>query len=321
MGDSLGDTLIPPIPLAGVSSETLRSGVCHASPVIKLAWLRNRVPVIDHAVSVLGTKPVVKAAMRWSTVKEPIRFNAAELFGPRGRVQVRRIRDGRVVLRHRTRDIDIFDEIFVGNLGYEPPSAVALQFRDSPPRRVLDLGGNIGLFGVYALARWPGATVTSVEPDTDNLPLLTRCVALNDAAARWTIIAACAATEPGVVAFSGGRFADSAIALAGEAVTDQVVAVDALALLSEADFAKIDIEGSEWALLGDQRFAASAPAVLVMEWHQRGCPSGDPLEAAVDLLRRAGYEVEGEPTPAGQTYGTLWAWRPAQPSPAPPQNT
>jgi FkbM family methyltransferase len=295
--------------------------VCHASPVIKLAWLRNRVPVIDDAARVLGTKPVVKAAVRWSTVKEPIRFTAAELFGPRGRVQVHQIQDGRVVLRHRTRDIDIFDEIFVGNRGYEPPSAVAMQLRDSPPRRVLDLGGNIGLFGVYALARWPAATVTSVEPDTDNLPLLTRCVDLNEAAARWTIIAACAATEPGVVAFSGGRFADSAIALDGEAVTDHVVAVDAFELLSGVDFVKIDIEGSEWALLRDQRFAASAPAVLVMEWHQRGCPTGDAYEAALDLLRRAGYEVEGEPTPTGQQYGTLWAWRPTQPSPTTPRST
>src|ERR1019366_8875732 len=114
---------------------------------------------------------------------------------------------------------------------------------------------------------------------------------------------------------------DSAIALDGEAVTDHVVAVDALELLSDVDFAKIDIEGSEWDLLRDQRFAASAPAVLVLEWHQRGCPTGDAYEAALDLLRRAGYEVEGEPTPTGQQYGTIWAWRPTQPSPTTPRST
>lgn len=284
----------------------------HNERVIKLDGLRKRVPIVNDVLRVLGTKPVVKAAVRWTTVKEPMRFAAAELFGPRGRLQVHQIEAGRVVLRHRTRDIDIFDEIFVGNRAYEPPRSVAIRFRDRPPAKVLDLGGNVGLFGVYALACWPDATITSVEPDAENLPLLGRCVEVNRATARWRIIAACAASKPGVVAFSGGRLCDSAIALDGEAVTGDVVAVDALELLLDADFAKIDIEGAEWDLLLDQRFAGSAPAVLVMEWHQRGCPMQDGYKAAVDILRRAGYDVEGERPSVGQHYGTIWAWKPTQ---------
>ena len=280
--------------------------------MIKLAWLRKRVPIVDDAARVLRTKAVVRAMVRWPAVKEPMRFTAAELFAPRGRVEVHQVRGGRVVVRHRTRDIDVFDEAFVANL-YEPPSAVAMRLRDCPPKKVLDLGGNVGLFGVYALARWPAATVTSVEPDAQNLPLLARCVEVNGATARWRIIAACAASQRGVVAFSGGRFADSAIALDGEAVTDYVVAVDAFELLGDADFAKIDIEGAEWDLLMDRRFAASAPAVLVMEWHQRACPMKDAYQAATDVLRRAGYEVVGERPGVGVTFGIIWAWRPIQP--------
>ncbi len=278
--------------------------------VIKLAQLRKRVPILNNLFRVLAAHPVVRAAVRWPTVREPLRFAAAELLGPRGRLQVHEIDAGRVVLRHRTRDVDVFDEIFVGNLGYEPPRAVAAHFRDRPPAKVLDLGGNVGFFGVDALARWPAATITSVEPDPENLPLLGRCVEVNEAGARWEIIAACAASGPGTVAFSGGRFADSSIALDGEDVTGHVVAVDALELLQDADFAKIDIEGGEWDLLLDQRFAGSAPAVLVMEWHQRGCPMQDGYQAALDILRRAGYDVEGERPPAGQHYGTIWAWKP-----------
>ena len=280
--------------------------------MIKLARLRQRVPVVDDVLCVLRTKPAVRAAVRWTTVREPLRFTAAELFGPRGRPQVHQVDDGRVVLRHRTRDIDIFDEIFVGNRGYEPPRAVADRLRDHPPAQVLDLGGNIGLFGVYALARWPFATVTSVEPDPANLPLLGRCVDVNRAAARWNVIAACAGTQPGVVPFSGGRFADSAVALEGDDVTGDVVAVDALELLRHADFAKIDIEGAEWNLLLDERFAASAPDVLVMEWHQRGCPMPDGYQAASNILREAGYAVAGEPPPVGEHYGTIWAWKPSR---------
>jgi FkbM family methyltransferase len=284
----------------------------HNWQVIRLARLRQHVPIVNDVFRVLGTKPAVRAAVRWTTVREPVRFTAAELFGPRGRLQVHQIQAGRVVLRHRTRDIDVFDEIFVGNRGYEPPGAVAIRFRDRPPARVLDLGGNVGLFGVDALARWPAATITSVEPDPANLPLLGRCVEVNEATARWKIIAAFAASRPGVVPFSGGRFADSAIAFDGEDVTDQVVAVDALELLSDTDFAKIDIEGAEWDLLLDERFAVCAPAVLVMEWHQRGCPMRDGYQGALELLRRAGYDVEGEPPPVGQHYGTIWAWKPAR---------
>jgi FkbM family methyltransferase len=256
---------------------------------------------------------VTKAAMRWSAVGDPVRFNAAELCGPRGRVLVHQVQGGRVVLRHRTRDTDIFDEIFVGNLGYEPPPPVAMLFRDNHPRRILDLGANVGLFGVFALSRWPAATITSVEPDPENLPLLARCVQVNGASARWNVIAACAATAPGTVNFSGGRFADSAIALDGEAVTGQVVAVDAFELLMDADFAKIDIEGAEWDVLLDPRFAAAAPAVVVMEWHQRGCPVQDAYAAVLDVFRRAGYEIAGERPGSGLQYGTVWAWRPSNP--------
>jgi FkbM family methyltransferase len=283
----------------------------------KWAGLRQRVPLLDRVIRSVGTQPVTRAALRWSAVEDPIRFNAAELFGPRGRAQVHHIRDGRVVIRHRTRDTDVFDEIFVGALAYDPPPALAARLHERPPKRVLDLGANVGLFGVYALGRWPGATITSVEPDPRNLPLLARCVAVNAAAERWTVIAACAASRPGVVAFSGGRFADSAVALDGEPVTDQVVALDAFELLRETDFAKIDIEGGEWELLLDPRFEAAAPPVLVMEWHQRGCPTDDAHATVLDVLRRAGYEVEGEKRPEGFHYGTIWAWKPTPPSSGP----
>jgi FkbM family methyltransferase len=265
-------------------------------------------PFLNAVIRARGTQAVVRAARRWPATKDPARFATAELFGPRGRVQRHQVAGGRVILRHRTRDVEIFDEIFVGAPSYEPPPAVAAALHDRPPKTVLDLGGNVGLFAVYALARWPSATITSVEPDPANLPLLARCVEANAAAERWTVIAACAASRPGVVAFSGGRFANSTIALDGDAVTDHVVAVDALDLLADADFVKIDIEGGEWDLLLDPRFADHAPAVVVMEWHQRGCPTDDGYTAACDVFRQAGYQVEGEVS-LGDKNGLIWAWR------------
>ncbi len=218
-----------------------------------------------------------------------------------------------MVLRHRTRDIEIFDEIFVGISSYEPPPAVAMLLRDSPPNRVLDLGGNVGLFGVYALASWPTATITSVEPDPRNIRLLIRCVEANRATAGWKVITACAACQPGVVAFAGGRFADSAIAVSGERATDHVGAIDALELLREADFTKIDIEGGEWDVLLDPRFPAVAPAVLAMEWHEHRCPTEDAYLTVLSVLHQAGYAVHAPRPGLGYDYGLVWAWRPRLP--------
>lgn len=39
---------------------------------------------------------------------------------------------------------------------------------DPPPRTVLDIGANVGLFSFFALQRWPGCQITAYEPDPDN---------------------------------------------------------------------------------------------------------------------------------------------------------
>ena len=52
-------------------------------------------------------------------------------------------------LRHRSRDMDILNEIFIAGT-YSPPAGIeALR-----PLRALDLGGNVGLFGAFALHVW-----------------------------------------------------------------------------------------------------------------------------------------------------------------------
>jgi FkbM family methyltransferase len=252
---------------------------------------------------------MINAVKRWPVPGDRTRFAAAELFGPAGRLLIHEVLDGRarVALRHKTRDVGIFDEIFVGHV-YEPPPVIAAALHERPPQRVLDLGGNVGLFGAYALARWPSATITSVEPDPANLQVLERCVAAN-ATSRWTVVAAYAASQAGTVAFSGGKFADSTMALDGDLVTAHVAAVDAFGLLDDADFVKIDIEGGEWDLILDPRFTDAHPAVIVIEWHERGCPTDHAFKTASGGLRRAGYEVAGE-EPVGYNYGTLWGWKP-----------
>lgn len=90
---------------------------------------------------------------------------------------------GWVQIRHRSRDTDILREIFGPRSGgYRPPRPMMPLLRG--PIRVLDLGGNIGLFGMYAFARWQITSLTSLEPDPTNYGILANVVALNGADGR-----------------------------------------------------------------------------------------------------------------------------------------
>ena len=70
-----------------------------------------------------------------------------------------------------------------------------------------------------------------------------------------------------------------------------MAAVDVLPELENADLVKIDIEGAEWALLADPRFAGARPSVLVLEYHRDGSPHPNEAQAAEDALLSAGLEV------------------------------
>ncbi len=210
-------------------------------------------------------------------------------------------------IRHGTRDVGIFSEIFIAG-EYEPPAQVTKRLAElGRPPRILDLGGNVGLFAAYCCDRWRGATVVSVEPDPDNLDLLRRTAGNGDAI---DVLAACATCRDGSVQFVAGHFAESYVAAdEGAGVeTIEVPCADVFRLAESMDLIKIDIEGSEWEVLADPRMAALTASALVMEWHDKQCPYPDPSAAARSALDRAGYDVLSEHQPVSSN-GTIWAAR------------
>lgn len=203
-------------------------------------------------------------------------------------------------LRPGTGDAAVWGEVEVRGV-YAPPWPIPAG------SRVLDLGGHIGCFARWALAHWPVRAIVSVEPDPDNAKLLAiNADAVGDP--RWTLIRAAAATTAGTAAFAGGRGCASGLSNRGD---EFVSTVDALELLGECDVAKIDIEGGEWELLEDARFAAAAPPMLVLEHHPRA-ELADPAAAARRHLERAGYEVLSGPAEELPGIGVLWARRAPQ---------
>ncbi len=118
---------------------------------------------------------------------------------------------------------------------------------------VLDLGGNVGLFGLFAFERLSAETVTSIEPDPGNADVLRRCIECNRLGGRWSLVRAAASTHNGLLRFRAGKFADSRIAEPGEEGTIEVPCVDAITMMAGVDLVKIDIQGGEWPLLHDPR--------------------------------------------------------------------
>lgn len=229
-----------------------------------------------------------------------------------------------VFLRHRTRDLYIFKEVF-GSAdepgGYEPPAAPAAMLDRAHGPSVLDLGGNIGLFGAFVMGRWPGATLHSFEPDPMNLQMLQRVISANRLQQRWTVTPAAVAAQDGTLEFVSGLFGESQIAgLAGAAnrgpapaaLTDgrtiSVAAVDLFAQDHDVDLIKMDIEGGEWPILNDPRLADLRARAIVLEWHAAACPEPDARAAALARLAAAGYTGLHESEDFGYR-GLVWAWR------------
>jgi FkbM family methyltransferase len=173
-----------------------------------------------------------------------------------------------------------------------PAAAAALDALGRPPR-VLDLGANIGLFSVWCDLRWPGAHLTAVEPLPRNLELLRRNLELAAPAGGFEVVAAAATTSDGELTFGGdGGFAQGRILTGEDASGIRVAARDAFALAEGTDLLKIDIEGAEWPILADPRFAALRAPVVMLEHHPEGAPAGrSPEDSAEAALRDAGYEV------------------------------
>jgi FkbM family methyltransferase len=257
-------------------------------------------------------EPAVVTVLRASPVRERLRFLIRELQPPPEPQRYRlRSSDAIVFVRHGTPDVAALGEVFYERQ-YDPPKEVAVFLANlGRPPQVLDLGANIGFFATFASSRLPGARIVAFEPDAANAELL-RCAAAANGY-DWEIVEAAAARADGPVPFASGHFTHSRIEEGAPAVRG----LDVMSFLERSDFAKVDIEGAEWGILSDERFAAVAPNALVLEHHPYLAPQPDPQASALRLLAAAGYQpIRTVEFPAGQ--GLVWALRRTpQTSPAP----
>jgi FkbM family methyltransferase len=273
--------------------------------------------------------PLTALLLRARAVRPATAFFLREALG---REEVRRYRlreNGLLVeLRHGTGDVVTLGEVFHDHQ-YTPTGEIEAALGEVSS--VLDLGANIGLFGAFAAARWPRAEIVAFEPDPANAELHECTIAANGLQDRWRLVRAAAAAAPGRAEFVSGGVALSHLAditergpgesqpASGEdppgapgllpgAVKIDVELRDVVTQLAETDLLKMDIEGGEWAILGDARFRERPPRAVVLEYHPRFCPGDDPAAAAEAALAQAGLRVQSIWRGA-DGHGMLWAWR------------
>jgi FkbM family methyltransferase len=260
------------------------------------AWLRR---VLAHPRVV----PATALMLRARTVRPSSAFVMRELLR-HGGSSIYRERSGglRVVVRHGSADPVTLGEVF-HERDYEPPP----ELPSLRPARIVDLGANVGYFGAFALGAWPGSSVVAYEPDPANADVHARAIAINGLHERWELHRTAASNAGGELRF---RATADALSRADDAGALIVPADDVLPVIAGVDLLKMDIEGGEWAILGDPRFAADPPRVVVMEHHPDGAPGADPRAAALEALARAGLTATASIFLRADGYGMLWAWRP-----------
>jgi len=176
------------------------------------------------------------------------------------------------------------------------------------PPRVLDVGANIGLFGIEVFNRFPEASVIAFEPDPANAAVHEHTIRLNRLDDRWMLIPSCAGTADGTVDFAAQGGVGSHIEASAEAIP--VPVVDLFPYLRDGDLVKIDIEGSEWPILADARLRQLNNLVIVVEYHNDASPYPDAREAALRLLSAAGFTADEADVPhQPEGTGLIWAWK------------
>ncbi|MBE2317978.1 FkbM family methyltransferase [Solirubrobacter sp. CPCC 204708] len=175
-----------------------------------------------------------------------------------------------------------------------------------PPRRILDLGSNVGASILFFALRYPEAQIVGVEASPKLFGVLRRNV--GDLPNVTLIQAAVSSTDEPIRFFEGNSSWEGSTRVSGwvreEAATEvAAVTLDELIADGGADLVKIDIEGGEFDVLPASRRLAEVPVVLG-EIH---AAPGTPEAEAVLALFEGAELVSTDPGPANSQWTTVFS--------------
>lgn len=158
------------------------------------------------------------------------------------------------------------------------------------PRTILDIGGNIGGFTVWAKEQWGNATVYAYEPCRDNAALFR----FNTAHFRDVVL-----TEAGVRAEAGVQWLSHGTncgehSFHFQSATGEKVPVLAAREMPACELVKLDCEGSELEIL--RELDLSEARAVVLEYHKH-----EDRDELVKLMESCGFNLfELAPVAAGR---------------------
>jgi FkbM family methyltransferase len=245
-----------------------------------------------------GLRDLLSPASRWRYL-----VWRAGLLGKKP-VRVRLASGERLILRPPpATDLQTAMEIFFCDV-YRSPRPLAAE----TVRTIVDLGANVGYALVYFSRQFSQAMIESFEPHPAHVRQVLRHIAENHLEARASVRAEAVSNQSCRMFL---RDAENQSALVGQRESEclEVPVIDWLAAASgrTIDLLKVDIEGSEYAILFDERFAHLQVSTIVVEWHVTpDHPQGG--EEVACRLQSLGYEVEPGESP-GDGFGLIWGYR------------
>jgi len=210
----------------------------------------------------------------------------------------------KIILRPRvggSNDYGVAYEMFVEKY-YVSPRPVVL----GDVSRIVDLGANIGFSCLYWLAAYPNSRVIAFEPHPGHVVQAWLNLKLNGLQDRVEVHPAAAGICNRSVTISDEGMASTVKEDGLGALTVEMRDVFPTLLEAPIDILKIDIEGGEYAILGDSRFEGVEAERLVLEWHARADVS-DSREWCLRRLQSLGYEISEIFN--RDSHGMLWAFR------------
>lgn len=168
---------------------------------------------------------------------------------------------------------------------------------------IVDLGANVGFSCLYWLTRYPRAKLIAMEPHPGHFAQCCANLAANNLLSRVELHRAAAGVTAQEIVLSDAGAASSVLPPDAAGITAPMLDVFTMLSGRSVSILKLDIEGSEYSILDDPRFAALRPRCLVMEWHGgRTCRDWC-------LTRFAALEYDTVEVFDNEYYGMLWAFQ------------
>jgi len=193
---------------------------------------------------------------------------------------------------------ELFVHDYYGDRGRINPDGVRL---------IVDLGANVGYSVLYFLHKYPNSHVIAFEPHPGHAAQVLRNLAVDGSSDRVTLHTTAAGAKSRTMRLTNAK-SSSALTNKESPDTLPVEVIDIFPMFSATriDILKMDMEGGEYEILADDRFASLDIGSIVMEWHSRGDGAAD-KRWCEERLAGLGFTIEEIFTE--RSHGMFWAMR------------